>query len=415
MNEELKKRVAAFRVGVISDFVNGRQLQWGDVDRLMQEKCTQRWQIPGSLRTRISESTIKDWIRRYKNSDKKLESLYPSDRSDCGKTRAIDSKTATSLIALRKEMPAVKLPVLMKEAQKRKIIIPEKTVTYSSLHRLLQAEGLLQKIPIDPQDRLRFEAEHPNDLWQCDVMHGPYVTVEGKQRRTYLLCFLDDMTRLICHGEFYLYERMSCYLDSLRHALLKRRIPRKLYLNNNGYSSGRHHLEQICSSLGIVLIHINPYPNDRYGKLEQFFPTIREQLLSGQEITTLESLNDALKNWIDSYNDKVHSITKEAPLKRFNRNIECVKPVPMDLADHFRTEARRTVTKDRTIALDGRLYEAPAALIGKRVKLLYYGHEPTKVEIIYGNKTYGFAVITDFRDFIANGPINSDKDPKSHQ
>jgi putative transposase len=150
--------VAAFRAGVISDFVNGRQLQWGDVDRLMQEKCTQRWQILGSLRTRISESTIKDWIRRYKNSDKKLESLYPSDRSDCGKTQAIDSKTATSLIALRKEMPAVKLPVLMKEAQKRKIIMPEKTVTYFSLHRLLQAEDLLQKIPIDPQDRLRFEA-----------------------------------------------------------------------------------------------------------------------------------------------------------------------------------------------------------------------------------------------------------------
>ena len=122
MTEEMKQRVAVFRFGVIADFVDGRQLQWGEVERLMQEKCARRWLIPGSVRTRISESTIKDWIHRYKNSGNNLASLYPRDRCDCGKTRAIDPETATGLISLRKEMPAVRLTVLMKEAQHRKII-----------------------------------------------------------------------------------------------------------------------------------------------------------------------------------------------------------------------------------------------------------------------------------------------------
>ena len=64
MTEEMKQRVAVFRFGVIADFVSGRQLQWGETERLMQEKCARRWLIPGSVRTRTSESTIKEWIAR---------------------------------------------------------------------------------------------------------------------------------------------------------------------------------------------------------------------------------------------------------------------------------------------------------------------------------------------------------------
>lgn len=394
MTEEMKQRVAVFRFGVIADFVDGRQLPWGEVERLMQEKCARRWLIPGSVRTRISESTLKDWVQRYKYSGNDLKSLYPRDRSDSGKTRAIDPETASGLLALRKEMPAVRLTVLMKEAQHRKIIMPGKTVTYSSLYRFLTAEGVLQQVPGDSQDRRRFEAEEPNALWQSDVMHGPYVTVEDKQRKTYLLCFLDDMSRLICHGEFYLHERLSCFLDSFRQALLKRGIPRKLYVDN-GSAFRSHHLEHTCASLGIVLIHSKPYQPEGRGKIERFFRGVREQFLSVQKVTTLESLNAALRSWIDSYNDRVHGITKEAPIRRFARNIDCVRPAPKDLEDHFRTEAKRTVAKDRTIALAGTLYEAPVALIGKRVSLLYHEHDPARVEIIHDSKTYGFAVVLD--------------------
>jgi transposase InsO family protein len=394
MDEELKKQLAVFRFGVIADFVNGRQLQWGEVDRLLREKCAQRWLIPGSVRTRLSESTIKDWIQRYKKSGNNLESLYPRDRCDCGKTRAIDSETAAGLISLKKEMPEVRLPVLMQEAQQRKIILPGKIVTYSSLYRLLLAEGLLQKIPGDQQDRRRFEAGAPNEIWQSDVMHGPYVTVEGKQKKTYLIGFLDDMSRLSCHAEFYLHENLKCFLDSFRLSLLKRGIPRKLYVDN-GSAFRSHHLEHTCASLGIVLIHAKPYQPQGKGKIERWFRGVREQFLSVYKVTTLEALNEALCKWVDSYNDRVHGITKEAPLKRFTRNIDCVRPAPKDLEDHFRTKAMRTVAKDRTIALAGSLYEAPVALIGKRVNLLYHEHDTARVEILHDGKTYGFAVMLD--------------------
>lgn len=408
MDDELKKRIAVFRFGVIADFLGSSQLQWGDIERLLRDKCARRWLIPGSVRTRLSESTIKQWIARYKQGGNKLEALYPQDRCDRGKTRAIGTETAMGLIALRKEMPGVLLPTLMQEAQHRKIILPGMRVTYSALYRLLNAEGLLQRSPGDPQDRRRFEAEYPNDLWQSDVMHGPYVIVEGKQRKTYLLCFLDDMSRLICHAEFYLHERLGCFLDSFRQALLKRGIPRKLYVDN-GSAFRSHHLEHTCASLGIVLIHAKPYQPQGKGKVERIFRTIREQFLSVQKITTLQALNEALRQWLDSYNDRVHSITTEEPLKRFARNIECVRTAPKDLEDHFRKTAKRTVAKDRTIALDGRLYEVPVALIGRRVTLLYHMHDPSRVEITHDGKTYGFAVVLDVN---VNSRIKRGKDTR---
>ena len=69
--------------------------------------------------------------------------------------------------------------------------------------------------------------------------------------------------------------------------------------------------------------------------------------------------------------------------------MHCLRTAPVNLKDYFRKVARRTVSKDRSITLNGRLYEAPVALIGKRVELLYHGSQPEKVEIKYQNKSFG--------------------------
>ena len=45
--------------------------------------------------------------------------------------------------------------------------------------------------------------------------------------------------------------------------------------------------------------------------------------------------------------------------------------------DHFRKRVTRKVDKDRTISLDGRLYEAPVAMIGRTVTLLYHESDPS--------------------------------------
>ncbi len=346
MDEEMKKQVAVFRFGVIADFVDGTTLSRGETKKLMREKCVRKWQIPGSGRTRISKSVIKEWIARYKRSGNKLEALIPQGRSDRGKTRKIDDDTALGIIALRKELPVVTLPTLLREAKDRKIILPGRNVAYSTLYRFLTAKGLADRPESSPKDRRKFEAEHPNDLWQSDVLHGPSVTVEGKQRKTYMIAFIDDMTRLIPFAAFYLHERLDYFLDALRKALRMRGLPKKLYVDN-GPAFRSKHLEFICASLGIVLIHAKPYQPEGKGKIERFNRTVREGFLSTVKATTLGELNNQFQVWVAGYHERTHGSTGEAPLKRFAKNIECVRPAPKDMEDHFRKETRRTVAHDK--------------------------------------------------------------------
>ncbi|MFH1124415.1 MAG: hypothetical protein V1758_12225 [Pseudomonadota bacterium] len=48
------------------------------------------------------------------------------------------------------------------------------------------------------------------------------------------------------------------------------------------------------------------------------------------------------------------------------------------------------MAKDRTIVLNGKLYEAPIPLIGKQVLCLYHDEQPQRVEVVHEHKSYGF-------------------------
>jgi transposase InsO family protein len=395
MDEEQKKQVAIFRFGVISDFVSPARLDWGERARLLKEKCARQWQIPFSTRTRLSAPTIRSWIRAYERGGQRLEAIYPRSRSDRGAGRALDQETTLALIGLRREMPSATVKSLIRTAQQRGVVDCEQHLAESTLWRLLKREGLMERSEPAAADRRRFEAQLPNDLWQSDVMHGPSVTVQGKNRKAYLIAFIDDMSRLVCHAQFYLSETLNSYLDALRQALLTRGLPRKLYVDN-GPAFRSFHLHQICASLGIALIHAKPYQPQGKGKIERFFRTVRSDFLPTLRAKTLADLNTALDRWLrELYHNREHRSTGQTPLARYAAHCECVRAAPKDLPDHFRQQARRRVAKDRSVALAGRLFEAPIALIGKQITLFYHPHDLARVEARYEGKSYGLLTVVD--------------------
>jgi putative transposase len=75
--------------------------------------------------------------------------------------------------------------------------------------------------------------------------------------------------------------------------------------------------------------------------------------------------------------------------------MEYLRTALADLTDHFRKVVRRRVAKDRTIILNGKLFEAPVALIGKQVKLLYHERDPGRVEVRCNAKSYWFVPAVD--------------------
>jgi len=395
MMENEKQRVAIFRFSVIHEFVGGAALSRRERRRLLKEKCARKWDVPFSDRTRISRSAILRWIRLYNASGGQLESLYPKDRSDNGKSRAIDKETGLNLIHLRREMPDATVPVLIRIMNERGLSAPGKGLKTTTVYRFLHAQNLMKPPAGQKQDRRKFEAELPNDIWQSDVMHGPMVTVGERKRKSYLIAFIDDHSRLIPYARFYLSEKLTSFLDAFEKALLKRGLPRKLYVDN-GAAYRSKHLEHITASLGIALIHAKPYKPEGKGKIERWFRTVRGQFLTEVGQMSLDELNGAFDLWRSQiYHQRVHSATGLKPLDRFTSRMECLRATPDNLKDHFRMIARRRVNKDRTLTLDGNLFEAPVQLIGQRVDLLYHNDSPKKVEVHWQQKSYGYLTVVD--------------------
>ena len=389
MHNDKAQDLAAFRFGVIHDLIGGVVLGPGEQERLIKEKCGRKYSIPGSDKTRITRSTILRWMKLYKDSDGKLEALANQDRSDRGKPRAIDQETALALMRLRAELPKATVARLIAEMRGRGLVSPGLTLAPTTAYRFLESHGLMKMTQPAPEDRRKFEAELPNDLWQSDCMHGPVVEHEGKRRKTYLLAFIDDHSRLVPHAEFYLSESLECFLKALQEALATRGLPRKLY-TDNGPAFRSHHLEHVTASLGIALIHARPYKPQGKGKIERFFRTIRSDFLPGFRGESLDDLNQALSVWLsDIYHQRKHTSTGQSPFARFTAKMECLRQAPKDLFDYFRKTARRKVAKDRTVSLEGRMFEAPVALIGKQVSLLYHDQDPNAVEIVCNGQTYG--------------------------
>ena len=390
MDKELREKIALFRYGLISALVNQKGASRGEQELRIRQIISQSWKMPGGMRTSVARSTVLRWISIYQRSGGNIDSLQPQPRKDRGCTRSIDTETEAALVALRREMPAVSLPVFLKVARSRSIIGAERAPSKDSLYRLFKRHGLEKDLRL-PEDRRRFETELVNDLWQSDCMHGPRVIHENKLRKSFLFAIIDDHSRLIAHAQFYLAENIDSFRDCLLQGLEKRGLPRRLYVDN-GSAFRSHTLKYGCARLGIALLHTAPYTPEGRGKIERFFLTVRKQFLPllPQEIT-LEKLNEQLAHWIDSdYHQRIHSSTGQGPLARYLAHLHLLRSAPKNLRDYFRLPARRKVDKDRTVTLNGKLYEAPVGLIGKSVTLLYDPKDSQRVEILLEEQSQGF-------------------------
>ena len=407
MTEKEKQEVAAFRFSIIHEFINGAKPSFGEQEKLLREKCDKKWNIPGSDRTSVGRSTILRWISLYRESGQEIVALFPKNREDRGKARAYDKDTCLGLIQLRKEIPELSVRLFRDKAQNRGIMPVDASADLSTLYRFLNAQGLMKKTVSQAVDRRKFEAEFPNDLWQSDVMHGPKLQVGTERaRKVYLIAFIDDHSRLITHGKFYISESLVSFKIAFEQALLTRGLPRKLYVDNGAAYKSKQ-LQFTAASLGIALIHAKPYTPQGKGKIERFFKTVRTEFLPCFHGETLDEINMAFELYLqETYHKRRHSATGQTPFKRFTAKLECVRAAPRDLKDHFRSVLRRRVNKDRTIMVQNRLFEAPVTLVGQRVEVLFHESSPEEIEVKWQQKSYGFLTAVDLH---VNSEIKRDK------
>jgi putative transposase len=416
-DQDKKMQIATFRFGLISEFVTGVRLVYGEKEKLLKEKLARSYDVPHSPRNKISRSTIEKWICDYKKAGFRIEGLYPQERSDKGHTRALSSTLRLAIKELKKEEPHIKAPALIQCLRHKKLIAADEEINFSTLYRYLNSEDL-KAVNENAVDKRHFEAAHPNEIWQSDVMHGPYVRSPDSKlkKKSYLMAIIDDHSRFIVHAEFYMAETRDNFLDCLRQGILKRGLPQKLYIDNGSCFKALR-LDQVTAQLGIGIQHSRPYTPQGRGKIERWFKYVRDNFLRvhGQISTEsagekLDFLNQQFQEWVDEYNVRVHGTTKQSPYERYRAGLECVRPAPAGLLDYFRQIEFRRVKKDRTVRLMGQMFEAPVSLVDRQVELRFHLEKLSEVEVFFQGKSYGVAPIVNPH---VNAQIGRNWDPRT--
>ena len=396
-DDELRQAVALFRYGVIADLVH-LPLGTRGMAAKLRDKAGQTYAIPGTTRTQIAANTIRGWIRLYR--DRGFEGLYPRPRADRGKPRRLPPEVAERLIALKLDHPTWSVRTITRALIDDGIDHP---LAPSTVYRLFSREGLHDRKAPQGADRRRFAFREAGELWMSDVLHGPKVHHGRTRRKAYLIAFIDDATRVIPFAAFATAENVQAFLPVFRNALIRRGIPQRLYVDNGSNYRSRH-LSLVCAKLGIALIHARPHHPAGKGKIERWFRTVRAGWLAQldpEALNSLQTLNRSLWAWIEGeYHHTPHrGLQGRTPLEQWALAGAAVRypDATLDLDDVFLFEARRRVHKDRTVSLNGQIYEVDPMLVGEHVILRYDpAAPPTRpLDVVHSGKPAGLATRLD--------------------
>lgn len=331
--------------------------------------------------------TIQTWYSRYQKHG--VTVMENKARSDKGKSRKVPLEDVAE--AVRKVRPKAY----------------GKTPTLALLYRLCIEEGLLTRSQIAPNTfrrvvkqyellkpdaecsnklRLAFAKAHANELWQADTLYGPFVKINGTPVQTRLIAFIDDASRVCCHGQFFPAENVDTLIESLRAAFYKRGVPHALYVDNGSIYTSKEIL-QICARVGCLLHHTPVRDGAAKGKIERFFRTVRDQFLARQlDLSCLDALNRQFTPWVEEdYNARLHSVLGMSPLDRYALDRGRVRFLPPNEANDelFFVEEERHVRADNTFAFKSLRWEAPRHLPDRTIQVRFQRSQPVARVVVY--------------------------------
>jgi len=330
--------------------------------------------------------TISTWLCRYRKHG--VTVMEKKSRSDKGKTRKVrpeDIQEALQAV-LPKVHGAPKRSVLYRLCIEEGLL-NRSQVARTTFYRLIRELDLLRpEAQSSNKIRLAFAKAHANDMWQADTLYGPYVRTEGSPIQTRLIAFLDDASRVCCHGQFFLAENVDTLIEAIRAAFYKRGVPQSLYVDNGSIYTSKE-IIQICARVGCLLHHTPVRDGAAKGKVERFFRTVRDQFLSRSlDLSSLEALNRQFITWVEEqYNAQKHSVLEMAPLDRFALDRSRVRYLPPNQANDelFFVEEERHVRADNTFSFKSLRFEAPRHLPERTIQIRFQRKDPAGRVVVY--------------------------------
>lgn len=354
---------------------------------MLRQLAARTWLLENGEALRVKAETIRYWLRRYRQGG--FEALKDKPRAARGQ-RAIPTDLIEAACRLKREVPErtiERIITIMEEMQ----MAPPGLLRRSTLHRALKARGLSARRlqPFEHRDLDRFEADYANDLWQSDMLSGPWLPDPqrpGKRRRAHLYAFLDDASRLLLYGRFFFKGDLPALELVFKRSLQRYGRPRRVYYDNAKVYRA-HHMRLICAELGIDRpIHTRPYRPMGHGKIEAFNRYCTTNFIAeikATRISTLDQLNEAFLAWLEQdYNRRRHTALGASPWQRWHQDAARVHYLDEEkIRVAFLWREHRRVDKTAVLSLFSQKYKVSAALAKKRVEVRYDPERLEQVEI----------------------------------
>jgi type II secretory pathway predicted ATPase ExeA len=233
-----------------------------------------------------------------------------------------------------------------------------------------------------------FRQKERNALWHGDTKYGPNID----NQRTYLISFMDEHSRYICHSEFYFAENAETVMDSLQKGIIVNGAPDLLYVDN-GAPFNNASFDRACKMLMIKKNNHPPYHCSKNGKMEKFHQSVdifREEL-DFVKATNLAELNYRWQAYLHVfYQTIVHEAlpdgqTPQEAYERCPREQRFISAKVLENA--FMMVEKRVVVKTGCVYFHAKKFTVDGLemFIGKKVSILWKPNDMSTMWAEYEN------------------------------
>jgi hypothetical protein len=175
---------------------------------------------------------------------------------------------------------------------------------------------------------VRFERAEPNQLWQSDL----FTFLLRRHERIYVAAFLDDHSRYLVSLSIAHHQRSALVLEALSRGIADYGAPKEI-LTDQGrqYTAwrGSTEFEAELKRHGIAHVKSRPHHPQTCGKIERFWKTMWEELLSRTVFADFDDCQRRVNLFVQHYNfQRPHqALDGQTPADRFFRSSVQVRDV----------------------------------------------------------------------------------------
>jgi len=177
------------------------------------------------------------------------------------------------------------------------------TISHQTIHKIISKNAL--RPLIKPKRKIkRYQRPYPDSLWHIDIKGPFWIKGVGK---TYIIGLVDDCSRYIIAARIYPSRKMENAISFLNANITLWGKPLDLMSDNDTafchWAQGViNQFQRLLQDYDINHLRTRVNSPETNGKIERFWRTLEEELLSKEVFLTLQEAQERLNAYIDNYN-----------------------------------------------------------------------------------------------------------------